>query len=147
MGDPLDEILMRAIQSEFPGRNDISEEELEFAIQKAIMGATRTRGSITGAADSGGGSRSPRLGCVACEPTVVALHRLRPSMVHIKPASSSANSPRCVRMRRDEMGVLLCGRHPSITGETRCGRVLNCDQNERCEATLNRAQADLDGDL
>lgn len=50
-----DEILMRAIRSEFPGRDDISEEELEFAIQKAIMGSTRTRGSITGAARTVGG--------------------------------------------------------------------------------------------
>ena len=52
--DP-DEILMRAIQSEFPGRDDVSEEELEFAIQKAIMGSTRTRGGITSAARTVGG--------------------------------------------------------------------------------------------
>ena len=51
-----DEILMRAIQSEFPGRDNISEEELEFAIQKAILGATRTRGSLTGAARAVGGA-------------------------------------------------------------------------------------------
>ena len=50
-----DEILMRAIRSEFPGRDDISEEEFEFAIQKAIMGSTRTRGNITGAARVVGG--------------------------------------------------------------------------------------------
>ena len=52
----IDELIVRAIQREFPGRDDITEEEFEFALQKAIMGSTRTRGFITAAARTVGGA-------------------------------------------------------------------------------------------
>lgn len=43
----IDELIVRNIRSIAPGRDFLSDEELEFALQKAIMGGTRTRGWLT----------------------------------------------------------------------------------------------------
>ena len=43
----IDEIIAKNIRSIVSGRDAVTDEEFEFALQQAIMGATRTRGSLT----------------------------------------------------------------------------------------------------